>query len=103
MREDRKHPINAERANDRLAQINDPITRNLIGLGLGAVWAELMRPVGVSDAEWEARLPQSPIDLDFVARVLIAAYGDREVVDKILAGTSIEAASGWLTRDELKS
>jgi hypothetical protein len=72
-------PVRAAEAWEHVERLPAGPLRDFVELGLGAATERLLRPDGMSEAEHRARLPEVPVDLLFVARVLeeLAAYPER--------------------------
>jgi hypothetical protein len=72
-------PVRAAEAWEHVERLPAGPLRDFVGLGLGAATERLLRPDGMSEAEYRARLPATPVDMLFVVRVLeeLAAYPER--------------------------
>ena len=68
---------------------------NLVMLGIAEVRLRLSRPAGKPEAEWQANLPEAPMDMRFYAKVLRSMFSKTEIVQAVLGGQSLAQASGW--------
>jgi hypothetical protein len=93
--EDRRSPLREDGAERIMAAVTDPITRNLMTIALAAARMRFMRAANLSQAEWEARLPLAPFDLEFFASVLEQVFSKHEIIERVLRGESVPSASGW--------
>jgi hypothetical protein len=50
---------------------------------------------GSSETDRVERMPVAPFDMEFFVRVATEALSRRKVVDRILRGETIAAATGW--------
>jgi len=90
-----RKPIREEDAEAMLASVDDPITGELIRLCVAAARMRFMRLKDSTDAEWEARLPSAPFDMEFFVSVLQEVFSRREVLERVLRGESVASATGW--------
>ncbi len=87
--------INADRASNVLEQVSDSTVRNLVGLIVADARKRFIRWEGQTEDEWRSSLPESDFDMAFFVEVMVETFSKRDLVEKILAGTSLEDASGW--------
>jgi hypothetical protein len=76
--------------------IDDPITKNLVRIAVGMMTVRALpfhKPG--SPAERVAEPPVSPIDYAFFVRLMRDMFENREKLQKVMAGESIESAYGW--------
>lgn len=88
-------PLNEDGAEVVIASVPNPAVGNLVRMIVAAARMELLREAGQSEAEWRARLPASPVDMEFLSRIVARALARPEVVQRILDGASIAEATGW--------
>jgi hypothetical protein len=69
-------PVRAAEAWEHVQRLPAGPVRDFVELGLGAATERLLRPDGMSEAEYRARLPETRVDMLFLVRVLeeLAAY-----------------------------
>lgn len=87
--------VNELLAHTMAKELGDPITRNLVMLAIAEARMRVSRRVGESEAEWRARLPRTPFDMEFFRQVLASAFGKRDIIEALLAGKDLAQASGW--------
>jgi hypothetical protein len=87
--------VNEELASAAIAATEDVVVRDLLKLGYAATVLRVARLEGETDDEWSARVPQAPIDMNFLVEVLRATFSQKDVLKKVLEGHSIADASGW--------
>lgn len=88
-------PINEERVDAVLGELNDPITRNLVLMAVAVARMQFIRATGETESEWRIRLPVADFDMGFFARVVATTFRDTSVIQALLNGSTIEAATGW--------
>jgi hypothetical protein len=88
-------PFNEDVAANILNSIEDPITRNLVRLGVARALMKYMRKCEETEEEWRRQLPASEFDFAFLVRILIDMCSQHDLMRKLLDGLSIEVASGW--------
>jgi hypothetical protein len=82
-------------ADKLLEDAEDPRVRNLTTLCIVTLRMRAMRRAGEAEGDWRARLPSAPIDLAFVCAGLLEAFSSVAVVEQVLKGESLAAATGW--------
>lgn len=93
--DDRRRPFREEGAEQVLSSVEDEVTKNLMKMGFAVARMRYIRWKDMTDAEWEARLPAAPFDMEFFASVLKDVFSEREVLERVLRGESIASATGW--------
>lgn len=88
-------PINEHSADLERAEVDDPITRELMALCVAKARMKFMRWHGMSEAEWRAQLPVSPFDMRFFVSVMKDVFSNKQVIRRILDGESIASATEW--------
>jgi hypothetical protein len=92
---ERPAPINEDVARNIWNSIEDPITRNLVRLGVARALMKFAQKHGETEEEWRSQLPTSEFDVAFFVRILIDMCSQHDLMRKLLDGLSIEVASGW--------
>ncbi len=87
--------IHEAEARKRMDALDDRIAKELIRYCIGTARLSCARSKGTTEQEWRAGLPTAPFDMDFFARVLARVFTRRDTVERILAGESVAAATGW--------
>jgi hypothetical protein len=88
-------PVREAEAEAELNAITDPIARELVKLCMSAVRMRFMVPQGATPEERRNRLPVAPVDMQFLTVALAETLSKRQVIERILQGESIAAATGW--------
>lgn len=92
---DTAHPVNEAQVDMVLADIASPVTRNLVQMAVAAARMKFMRSMDQSEEDWENELPATPFDMGFFAKVVADAFKNETVVRSVVAGASIQNATGW--------
>lgn len=87
--------LNAKEATEVINSLPDPVTRNLVRVAYSHLGLRLAMHAGMSQAEWEARLPAAPFDLKYFVEVLAVFFAKKDLLTALLSGESIAKASGW--------
>ena len=90
-----QRPLREDGAEEILAGVDDPVTRNLMKFCLAAARMRFMHWKDLTDVEWEARLPTAPFDMAFFASILKDIFSNREALERVLRGESVESATSW--------
>lgn len=88
-------PVREDGAARLVESIQDPIVKSLVRLCLAKARIRFIRLVDQTDAEFESGLPSEPFDMEFFASVLRDAFSNRSILERILAGETLEAATSW--------
>lgn len=88
-------PLREDGAQRILDAIDDPFVRSLITLCLAQARMRFIRGAGEGDVEFDAHLPVEPFDMEFFVSVLRSAFSNKVVIERLLAGETLEVATGW--------
>ena len=88
-------PLREEEAERVIASIVDPVQERLVRVAVAEARRRFMRPTDMLELEWRKQLPAAPFDMEFFASIMKDLFSNRELIDRLLRGESIEAATGW--------
>jgi hypothetical protein len=92
---ERTQPLNEVEAQAALSQIEDSVTRNLIGFAVARARMEFMHHMDESTDDVERRLPSAAFDMRFFVQVLVKVFSKQQVIRDLLAGKTVAEATGW--------
>jgi hypothetical protein len=87
--------IRDQEALSHVMAVTDPVVRDLLRFAVGEAKLTFARRVGQPELEWRSALPVADFDLEFYARVLERVFANQRIIRALLAGKSLEEASGW--------
>lgn len=82
-------PVNRDEAYQRSLEIADPVTQNLVSIGMGAVMARFMVLLTDQGEPRPRRLPAESFDMLFFVDVLAALFSRQALIAEILAGGQV--------------
>jgi hypothetical protein len=88
-------PFNEEGVDEVLSSIADEPSRNLVRLAVATARMRFLRPEGISESEFQKRLPLSPFDMTFFASVVKELFSKERIIERIRRGESLSGASDW--------
>jgi len=88
-------PLRQDEARRVIASVDDSVTANLLQLCLARMLMRHARAEGVTEMQFRSQLPVAPIDMEFVVSALKEVFSNRQLLEKIMQGQSIAAATGW--------
>jgi hypothetical protein len=89
------NPVNEQDVDGVLESMTDPIQRNLVRVAIAKARMRFMRPTTMGEAEFVAQLPSESFDMGFFASLMKDLFANRELLNRLLRGDSIEEASEW--------
>jgi hypothetical protein len=92
---DRRFPFNWDAAKAAFESITDPVTRNLVQIGLAQAQLKYIMRGEETEADVQRRLPILAFDLRFFVDIMVGVCSQHDAIRKILDGASVAEATGW--------